>query len=174
MKHDRQTPMDAPEIFEPCSETARAFRNALGRFATGVTVVTTASDEGPMGFTANSFASVSLDPPLVMWCPARSSSRFDAYTSGKAFAIHVLREDQQAISNAFVKDHDAFDGLDWTTAADGTPLINDAIARFYCDAHAYHDGGDHVIAVGRVREVFTRPGAPLSFYSGAYGRFTQG
>lgn len=173
MKHDRQTSMDAPETFEPTAENGRAFRNALGRFATGVTVVTTASDQGPMGFTANSFASVSLDPPLVMWCPARSSSRFEAFTNGNPFAIHVLRDDQDALATAFVKDHDAFDGLDWTTAADGTPLINDAIARFHCTSHAYHDGGDHVIAVGKVVEVFQRPGAPLLFWSGAYGRFTR-
>ena len=165
--------MSAPEIFEPTPENARAFRQALGRFATGVTVVTTATDNGPMGFTANSFSSVSLDPTLVLWCPARSSSRFEEFTNGRPFAIHILAGEQQALADAFVQEPDAFDGLNWHAGEDGTPFLDDAIARFYCTAHAYHEGGDHVIAVGRVREVAVRAGAPLLFASGSYGCFTQ-
>ncbi|MEM9349954.1 MAG: flavin reductase family protein [Pseudomonadota bacterium] len=166
--------MSAPDVFEPTPDNARAFRDALGRFATGVTVVTTATDRGPMGFTANSFASVSLEPPLVLWCPAKSSSRFGDYTNGRSFAIHVLGQDQARLANDFVNEPDAFDGLDWYEAEDGTPLFNDCIARFHCASHAYHEGGDHVIAVGRVLYVATRPGAPLLFASGCYGSFTQG
>lgn len=160
--------------FAPSPERARDLRTALGQFATGVTVVTTLGPNGPVGITANSFASVSLDPALVMWCPARSSSRFAAFTECNGFAIHVLGEDQREIGNGFVKDGQAFDGLDYTTAVDGTPLLTAPIARFYCTPHAFHDGGDHVIAVGLVQEVALRPAAPLLFASGQYGRFTQG
>ena len=166
--------MSAPEIFQPSPDNTRPLRDALGRFATGVTVVTVKSPDGPMGFTANSFASVSLDPPLVMWCPAKSSKRFAAYTSGAPFAIHVLSADQQHIGNAFAKEPHAFEGLDWVEAEDGTPLLSDPIARFHCAEHAIYEGGDHVIAVGRVLEVATRPGEPLLFASGTYGRFTDG
>lgn len=164
--------MGAPEIFQPGPETSRAFRDALGRFATGVTVVTTQSPDGPMGITANSFASVSLDPPLVMWCPARSSRRFGAFTTCKSFAIHILGDQQKHIGDAFAREAHAFEGLDWHAAEDGTPLLEAPIARFHCAPHAFHEGGDHMIAVGRVLEVAMRPGEPLLFASGAYGRFT--
>ncbi|MEL7299268.1 MAG: flavin reductase family protein [Pseudomonadota bacterium] len=166
--------MGQMETFAPTKDNSRKLRDALGRFATGVTVVTVASPDGPMGFTANSFASVSLDPPLVMWCPAKSSNRFEAYTSGKPFAIHVLSAAQEEIGNAFAKEPHAFDGLDWEAHPDGTPLLKAPLARFHCAEHAIYDGGDHVITVGRVLSVTTQPGEPLLFASGTYGRFTQG
>ncbi|MEM1236874.1 MAG: flavin reductase family protein [Pseudomonadota bacterium] len=163
--------MSAQDMFEPTPDNARAFRNALGRFATGVTVVTCQSEDGPMGITANSFASVSLDPPLVMWCPAKGSKRFKAFTECKSFAIHVLGQEQKFIGDAFAKEPHAFDGLDWEEAADGTPLLSAPIARFHCKPHAFHEGGDHVIAVGHVTQVALRDGEPLLFASGQYGAF---
>ncbi|MGR3435327.1 MAG: flavin reductase family protein [Shimia sp.] len=154
--------------FDP-SEDPRAFRNALGRFATGVTVVTA---PGPVGITANSFASLSLDPPLVLWSPARSSRRFDAFVQAASFAVHVIGEERQTVAEAFVRDGAAFDGLDWCEDAEGVPLIAGCLARFRCRTHAVHEGGDHAIVVGEVTEVETTEGAPLVFAGGAYGVFT--
>ena len=155
----------------PGPETARDFRDALGRYATGVTVVTTQSDLGPLGITANSFASVSLDPPLVLWSPARASRRFPAFADCAHFAIHVLGEEQENVCRQFSREGTDFGGLDWTTGDAGTPLINGCLARFECETAARHDGGDHLIIVARVTRAAWRGGDPLVFSSGAYGRF---
>ena len=159
--------------FVPGPEMGRELRDALGRFATGVTVVTTATGDGPLGITANSFASVSLDPPLVLWSPARFSRRFDAFADAEHFAIHVLGEEQGAIGEGFSAAGDAFDGLPHTTNPEGCPVIDGCLARFECRAHARHDGGDHDIVVGRVLRASSREGGPLIFASGTYGRFTS-
>lgn len=161
------------ESFVPSPETSRAFRDALGRFATGVTVVTCATAAGPLGITANSFASVSLDPPLVLWAPARVSRRFDAFAEARHFAIHVLGEDQAALGAGFSASGDAFDGLPTARNPEGCPVIEGCLARFECRAHARHDGGDHDIVVGRVLRAAARDGAPLVFACGSYGRFTS-
>ncbi len=153
---------------------ARAFRTALGRFATGVTIVTASSDEGPVGMTANSFASVSLDPALVLWSPAKSSSRFGHFVDAPHFAIHVLADDQRDLCAAFARSKSAFEGADWGPGDYGVPLLGGCLARFECSLDAAHDAGDHVILVGRVRRACAREGAPLVFSSGQYGRFTQG
>ena len=160
------------EPFQPGPDTARAFRDALGRFATGVCLVTCRSEIGPVGITANSFASVSLDPPLVLWSPARASRRFRAFTESRHFAIHVLAEDQHALAAAFVHDGQAWDGVAWKEAPEGTPLVTPCLARFDCVPHAVHDGGDHAIVVGRVLSVQPGEGRPLLFADGEYGRFT--
>ncbi len=149
----------------------RALRDALGRFATGVTVITCAASGGPLGITANSFASVSMDPPLVLWSPARASRRFDAFAGAERFAIHVLSDTQSEICDAFVREGDAFSEMDWRRADDGTPLIAGCLARFHCARHAVHDGGDHAIVVGRVLSAAFGPGDPLVFSAGRYGRF---
>ena len=153
--------------FDPLTDQ-RAFRDALGAYATGVTVVTTASADGPIGITANSFASVSLDPPLVLWSPAKSSKRFKYFTGAKHFAIHVLDGHQQQLCNDFTRDKSAFDGLDWTTNDNGVPLINGCLARFECSLDAEHDAGDHVIIVVRVIEAAARDGLPLLFQAGRF------
>jgi flavin reductase (DIM6/NTAB) family NADH-FMN oxidoreductase RutF len=155
----------------PGPETARAFRAALGRFATGVTLVTCDSDIGPLGITANSFASLSLDPPLVLWSPARSSRRFQAFTEAPRFAIHILRADQLDLARAFTHHGQAWDGVAWTPSPDGVPLIDDTLARFDCRAHALHDGGDHAIVVGEVARALIGEGAPLVFAGGGFGGF---
>lgn len=157
------------ETFAPGPETARSFRDALGRFATGVTVVTCRdAEQRPLGITANSFASVSLDPPLVLWCPAKSSRRFMAFRDAPGYAVHILGADQMDLGARFAKKGHAFEGLEWRAALDGTPLIETALARFLCIPHAFHDAGDHAIAVGRVVEAAMRDGEPLIFTDGAY------
>jgi flavin reductase (DIM6/NTAB) family NADH-FMN oxidoreductase RutF len=152
----------------------RALRDALGRFATGVTVITCAGPRGPLGITANSFASVSLDPPLVLWSPAKASSRFAPFAEARHFAIHVMSDTQEAVSDGFVRDGAAFDGLVWKAGPDCTPLIDGCLARFHCARHAVHDAGDHVIVVGRVLAADYGVGEPLVFAAGRYGRFAVG
>ncbi len=149
----------------------RAFRDALACFATGVTVVTIAGPDGPMGMTANSFASVSLDPPLVLWSPARSSSRFTYFTTAHFFAIHVLPADQAALCARFTRGGAGFTGLKAEISETGVPLLTDVLARFECEMHATHEGGDHMIVVGRVQKAVLRGGDPLVFANGTFGRF---
>lgn len=157
--------------FTPGAETARAFRDALGRFATGVVIITCATPDGPTGFTANSFAALSLDPPLVLWSPAKSSSRHALMTAAEHFAIHVLRADQGALAGRFVRGGQGFAGLDHDTSPLGTPVVPDVLARFDCARHAIFDGGDHSIVVGRVLRAAMADGAPLVFSAGRYGTF---
>lgn len=161
-------------LFHPSPENSRALRDALGSFATGVTVITTASPSGPMGFTANSFASVSLDPPLVLWSPARASQRFAIFAEAQFFTIHVLGLEQSALASRFLRGGAGFDGLEPEITPEGCPALPGALARFDCQHHASHDGGDHLIIVGRVLRAATRDGAPLVFSRGAYGGFTHG
>jgi flavin reductase (DIM6/NTAB) family NADH-FMN oxidoreductase RutF len=155
----------------PGPGTERAFRDALGRFATGVTLVTCASDIGPLGITANSFASLSLAPPLVLWCPARSSRRFDAFAAAPRFAIHVLRADQHDLARAFTHHGQAWEGVAWSPSPEGVPLLEDTLARFDCRTRALHDGGDHAIVVGEVASATIGTGEPLVFAAGGFGGF---
>ena len=160
--------------FEPTLDTARDYRHALGRFGTGVTVVTCDTGDGPLGITANSFASVSLDPPLVLWSPAKSSSRFSVFAEARDFAIHVLGADQRDLAAHFVRNGTDFSGLDLADSADATPVLLNCLAHFVCRRVALHDAGDHVIVVGEVRRCAFREGAPLVFSQGAYGNFARG
>jgi flavin reductase (DIM6/NTAB) family NADH-FMN oxidoreductase RutF len=166
-------PINVPDSFAPSADTARAFRDALGRFATGITVITCDSEVGPLGITANSFASVSLDPALVLWSPAKSSKRFDAFTKAENFAIHILSDAQKDICNGFTKNGGAFEGYDWHACPKGVPLISHCLSRFECTREAVHDAGDHAIVVGRVTRVSTQPGKPIMFYSGKFGGFLE-
>jgi len=159
-------------IFSP-SEDVLAFRQSLGSFSTGVTVVTTITPEGPMGITANSFASVSLDPPLVLWSPAKSSHRHPHFIAAARFAIHVLNADQKHISDGFIRSKTAFDGIDWTPSHAGVPLIAGVLACFECNLKTVHDAGDHSIIIGQVMRVQSRDGAPLVFHGGLFGGFSQ-
>jgi flavin reductase (DIM6/NTAB) family NADH-FMN oxidoreductase RutF len=158
--------------FIPNAENTRAFREALGRFATGVTIVTTRSDKGPLGMTANSFASLSLDPALVMWAPGRFSRRFNAFADAEHFAIHVLTADQMDLAQHFAKDGLNFDLPDVTSGVGGVPLLAGCLARFECCRHAIYPGGDHAIVVGEVLKVSQAAGKGLSFFSGHYGAIT--
>lgn len=159
--------------FVPGPDRKREFRDALGRFATGVTVVTTATPEGPVGITANSFASVSLDPPVVLWSIGRHSRRFSAFAECERFAVHVLADDQLDLSRRFASAGDAFSGLDFDTDAYGMPLLSGCLSRFECARLAAHEGGDHMIVVARVTGACLRDGDPLVFSRGGYGRFDR-
>lgn len=161
------------EAFDPAAETGRRFRDALGRFASGVTVVTAASPHGGIGMTANSFSSVSMDPPLVMWCPAKSSSRYGVFSQARSFSIHVLAADQEHVARAFAASGTAFDAVDVRLTTQGVPVFDDCLARFDCHTHALHDAGDHSILLGHVREARFRTGTPLIFSQGAFRRFDK-
>lgn len=147
------------------------FRSALGAFATGVTIITAANElHGDAGVTANSFNSVSLDPPMVLWSLARKSSSLAVFEAANHFAVHVLASDQEDLSNRFAKGTSAekFAGLDFARGAGGAPLLADTAARFECRMAYRYDGGDHVIFVGEV-EAFERNERPaLLFHSGRY------
>ena len=148
--------------------STREFRDALGRFVTGVTVVTTLSDTGPLGMTVNSFASLSLDPPLVLWSPARKSSRFPAFEAAPYFAIHVLGAAQRDLAEHFARIGDMPPGLAYAEGPGGVPLLDGMVARFECRHAAGHDGGDHLIVVGEVLRITTADIAPLVFDRGAF------
>jgi flavin reductase (DIM6/NTAB) family NADH-FMN oxidoreductase RutF len=147
----------------------RELRDALGRFATGVTVVTTMSPHGPLGITANSFASVSLRPPLVLWSPARKSKRFPSFERATHFAVHVLSAGQRGLAERFAAPGDAFAGLEFTPGEGDAPLIAGCAARFECRHEAGYDGGDHLIVVGEVLRMEQADLPPLIFYRGRYG-----
>ena len=167
-------PRDMSETsFTPGPDTAREFRDALGCFGTGVTVVTAQSDQGPLGMTANSFSSLSLDPPLVLWAPAKSSRRFDSFSKAEHFAIHIMGEDQDALARHFARTGDAFDGLDWSLSDTGVPILAGCLARFECHLAATHDAGDHAILVGHVDRATFRAGKGLIFKQGQYGGFAS-
>jgi flavin reductase (DIM6/NTAB) family NADH-FMN oxidoreductase RutF len=156
--------------FSPESDQ-RAFRHALGAFATGVTVITTGTTDGPLGITVNSFTSVSMEPPLVLWCPATWSRRYHAFAAARFFAIHVLGADQKDIADGFSRDGVAFSDLEWRADPEGVPLIEGVLARFTCETWAIHQAGDHAIIVGRVTEVARAAGPGLVFHGGVWGRF---
>ncbi|WP_299362319.1 flavin reductase family protein [uncultured Paracoccus sp.] len=159
--------------FHPETAEARTLREALGRYATGVTVITAMGPNGPMGMTANSFTSVSLDPPLVLWCPARSSSRHTAFVTAPAFAVHVLGAEQLDLCLRFTRGGEGFAGLEDGQNADGVPVIPGVAARFDCLRHAIHPGGDHTVVIGLVARV-TVGGPddhPLVFAAGRFGAF---
>ena len=153
------------------SNHQREYRNALGAFATGVTVVTTiAEDDRPVGVTVNSFASVSLEPPLVLWSLAREAESFSDFQDAEHFVIQVLTRDQEALSNRFATTgHDKFEGIAWSRTERGLPLLAESGPRFHCQTEAVYPGGDHLIFVGRVMRFDARALAePLIYFGGDY------
>ena len=154
----------------------REFRNALGKFATGVTVVTALDSSGqPRGITANSFSSVSLDPMLVLWSVDRSASSYDVFSTAERFAINVLTEEQRVLSQQFAAtEHNPFDGIACSPGRDGIPILADCAAVFECATEHRYDGGDHVILVGRVTAFTYRDGTqPLIYHGGEYAQLSN-
>ena len=147
-------------------------RNAFGHFATGVTIITTRTASGnPIGMTVNSFASLSLDPPLALWSLARASVNFDVFHAAPHFAVHVLGTEQSPLARQFAtKDIDRFRDVTTTLCASGVPRLDEYHACFECETYARYDGGDHSIIIGRILEVDERPGDPLLFYRGRFAR----
>ena len=148
----------------------REFRNALGSFATGVTIITTRDEAGePVGITANSFNSVSLDPPMVLWSLAKTSRSLAAFERTKHWAVHILSAEQEALSNRFAKSGaDKFAGLPQLPGVAGTPLLEGCATRLQCETSFVHEGGDHLIFVGRVLAFDRNELPPLAFHSGRY------
>lgn len=149
----------------------RDFRAALGNFATGVAVATARAGDGrPVGMTINSFASVSLDPPLVLWSLARNSQHLDAFSEAGHYAVNILREEQRDLSVRFsVPLADRWEGLESERWETGAPILPGCLATVECLTDAIHDGGDHIILVGRVVRLSSdRDGRPLIYYSGRY------
>ena len=150
---------------------ARSFREALGRFATGVAFVTAAPDGQPAGLIINSLASVSLEPPLLSFCPARSSLTWQRMRRAGRFGVNVLgRQHEDFAVRATPAGADRFAGLDWKPGPGGVPLLADALASLECEIVAEHPAGDHWIVVGRVEKIRVSASKdPLVFFAGAFG-----
>lgn len=153
----------------------RALRDALGAFATGVTVVTTLDPAGrAIGLTVNSFNAVSLDPPLVLWSLSLESPSLAAFRAASHFAVNVLAAHQQAISERFARRNgDKFGGLEWGEGLGGAPLLPGCCACLECRIEAHHPGGDHLIFIGRVERFARASAEPLVFHGGEYRRLAR-
>lgn len=159
----------------PAIEEAH-FRQVLGHFPTGVSVVTATSPEGPAGLAVGSFFSVSLAPPLVAFCAAKTSTSYPKIESAGHFAVNILADNQEEVSRVFAsKTPDKFDGIGHRPApATGAPLISGVLAWAECEIAAIHEAGDHWIVVGRVLDLEVgHEGGPLVFFRGGYGRFSS-
>ena len=153
----------------------RELRNVLGQFATGVTIVTTRGDlDAPVGMTANSFSSVSLEPPLVLWSAALRSKRHDAFAQAQQYCIHILGADQHALASHFATQGHDFTGFDWAAGPDGAPRLAGCLAAFHCTRFAVHPAGDHSIIIGQITHAAacSGQGAGLLFDQGRFGTFT--
>lgn len=149
-----------------------SFRTVLGHFATGVTIITAMDGDEPVGVSANAFTSVSLDPPLVLFCAAKASSTWPRIERAGRFTVNILNEHQEDVCRVFAtKGADRFSRIGWRPSSNGQPILHDSLAYLDCELEQQHDGGDHVIVVGRVQElgVLSEEG-PLIFYRGGYGR----
>ncbi|WJR76447.1 flavin reductase family protein [Bradyrhizobium sp. NP1] len=173
-----------PATLDPASELAsghspidpRDFRNALGSYATGVTIITAADSNGkPVGITCNSFASVSLNPPLVLWSLVLYSSSLSTFQNASHFAVNVLGLSQESLADRFAKSsNEKFVGVDWKPGLGDAPLLADCVAHFQCRAANRYYGGDHVIFLGAVEAYSYNRREPLLFARGGYGRFLAG
>lgn len=160
--------------FAPSADTTGDLRRAFGRYGTGVTVVTTRTADGPLGMTANSFSSVSLDPPLVLWSPATSSKRHDAFAQATHFCIHVLCSDQLPLAQHFASQGHDFNGFEWAAGPNDVATLKGCLATFHCAAHAVHPAGDHSLILGIVQHAAEHAGdaTGLLFKQGRFGQFT--
>ena len=156
----------------PAFDSAK-FRQVLGHFTTGVTVITGAGADGPVGLAVGSFASVSLEPPLVAFFADKTSSSWPKIAPTGAFCVNILGEHQEDVCRRFAsKEPDKFAGLGWSPAGTGSPLLDGVIAWIDCDIHEVTEAGDHLCVVGAVRELDVgHDGPPLLFFRGGYGRF---
>lgn len=162
MSHQKSSPADF----------SRNFRNALGMFATGIAVVTTRTPEGdPIGLTINSFNSVSLEPPLIVWSLANQLPSRAIFENCEYYAINVLAEDQEPLSRLFsTRSDDKFGSLDVDTGVGGIPLLKGCCARFECRNTVRHPGGDHVVFLSEVLNFDRQSLPPLIYHGGAYRR----
>lgn len=161
---------DSSDSSEAAEVDPREFRNALGMFATGVTVVTTVNAAGrPIGLTCNSFSSVSLKPPLILWSLSLYSPNLQAFLQAPYFAVNILAAEQEALSKRFsTAMKDRFADLDWIAGEGGIPLIKGSAAQLQCRNETRHYSGDHVVLIGQVLKFVYRDAEPLVFVRGRY------
>lgn len=159
---------------DPDGADARAYRRAMGAFATGVCVVTVDGPEGPVGMTVNSVTSVSLEPRLLLWCLDDSAERAGAFLDGRPFSVHVLGADEADWADRFSRGDCRLSADEIGRSATGAPVLGGALARFDCVLHELVPMGDHQILVGRVTHFEAREGAGLTFFRGRYGRIQEG
>ena len=153
------------------AQDARAFRRCLGQYPTGVTVITAAHEGRLVGMAVNSFAAVSLDPPLVLWSIRRESRSLQDFLAASHFAVNILAEDQAAVSQRFgAGDPDRFERTPWLAGAGGAPLLQGCLAQLECRLSARHEGGDHWILIGHVERYARHEGKPLLFSQGQYAQ----
>jgi 3-hydroxy-9,10-secoandrosta-1,3,5(10)-triene-9,17-dione monooxygenase reductase component len=164
----------APEA--PASAEAAAFRQVLGHFCTGVTVITTADGGRPAGFACQAFAALSLAPPLVLFCPSRSSATWPVIERAGHFCANVLADGQQELARRFgTSGGDKFAGVGWSPSPSGAPVLDGALTWVECAVEAVHEAGDHYLVVGRVTGLGAcRAGRPLLFYRGRYAATDPG
>ena len=171
---DETPPPDGPDGSRPDPLiTPEHYRATLGHFCTGITIVTAHGADGPAGLTCQSFSAVSLDPPMILVCPAKTSTSWPSIADAGAFCVNVLAEDQEELCRGFAtRGADKFAGVGWSPAPfTGAPIIAGALAWIECRLEVTHDAGDHVVALGRVLDLKAREGRPLLFFRGGYGRF---
>jgi len=165
--------------------TGQLFRQVLGHFCTGVTVITTVDADGPAGFTCQSFAAVSLDPPLVLFCPGRSSATWPRISRAGHFCANVLADEQRELARVFAGRGPGggargaaggagkFDGVGWSPGLTGSPVLTGSLAVVECRLGDIFDGGDHELVTGRVVAMEVGEGSPLLFYRSGFGRFAS-
>jgi 3-hydroxy-9,10-secoandrosta-1,3,5(10)-triene-9,17-dione monooxygenase reductase component len=150
------------------------FREVLGHFATGITIVTALEEGQPVGFSCQSFAALSLDPPMVVLAPARSSTSWPRIRAAGAFCVNILGEHQEAVCRAFaISGGNKFSGVGWRPGLTGAPVIDGSLAVVECQLGQIFDGGDHEIVTGLVVALEVGEGGPLLFYRGGFGRFVS-
>ena len=160
--------------FEPNAGNSRLLRDAFGGFATGVTIVTANADKGPVAITANSFSSVSMDPPLVLWSVDRKSRRAPHFLKAETFAIHVLDAQQEELCWRIAKDMNGLRESDYDLNDQNVPILKNCLVRFECSQHAIHRGGDHEVILGEVKSVAMQSnGEALGFFKGQIGQFLK-
>lgn len=161
----------ATRVHAPIDEAR--FREVLGHFATGITVVTAMEDGTPVGFTCQAFTSLSLDPPMVALAPAKSSTSWPRIRKAGSFCVNVLGSHQEAVCRAFaVSGGDKFAGIGWRPGSTGAPVIEGALAVVECELGIIHDAGDHELVTGRVLSTEVGEGLPLLFYRGGFATLT--
>ena len=163
----------SPAAPRPLPPDAATYRTVLGHFATGVVIVTAMDGDEPVGMACNSFTSVSLEPPLVLFCAAKSSTTWPRIQAAGKWAANILDEDGEEVCRLFAqKGADRFARIAYAPGRTGSPILEEALAFADCETIAEHDAGDHVIVVGRVIELgYQHEGKPLLFYRGGYGRY---
>jgi 3-hydroxy-9,10-secoandrosta-1,3,5(10)-triene-9,17-dione monooxygenase reductase component len=150
------------------------FREVLGHFATGITIVTATEEGVPVGFSCQSFAALSLDPPMVVLAPARTSTSWPRIRAAGSFCVNILGEHQEAVCRAFaISGGDKFSGVGWRPGITGAPVIDNSLAVVECELGDIFEGGDHEIVIGRVVALDVGEGGPLLFYRGGFGRFVS-